>query len=160
MPGGGDHGQGWQNPNHPMHRPAGGGSPAPAQPGNLMALKHGALAARVVEPVARELVEMAVAEAPYLQDASYRPAVESWATAEAKARLLDAYLQRVGVLDADGQPRPALDALRMWEKRASEERARLGLDPLSRAKLSRDVTASQASLTAIWDRLQAEGEST
>lgn len=147
---------GWACVDHPAHRPAGGGKPAPALPGNLMALKHAANVARLVDPMVRELVDEAITTAPYLDDASYRAAVESWATAESKARLLDAYLATVGVVDEDGKPRPALGELRLWEARASAERDRLGLTPLSRARLGRDITATKVDVAMLMAELSKQ----
>ncbi len=89
--------------------------------------------------------------APYLaDDAAYSPAVQAWARAEARVRLLAAFLDEHGALDAEGKPRPALEALYRHERLALDQRSRLGLDPLARARLGRDVAASRLDLARLW----------
>lgn len=152
-------GTGWANPSHPMHtQPKGVGKWKDAEAGNVLNLVHGALSPRAVEPVAAGLIEQTLESTPYLADVSYRPALESWAQAEAKCRLLDQYIASVGVVDGEGKPRAALDALRLWETRASQERARLGLDPLSRAKLGKDVAATKFDLARLWAEMDDDEE--
>jgi len=137
------------------HRPASGkvarGYRWPtATAGNEIALKHGAYAPRRVDPLARELVET-VADVAYLQDdPSYRTSLWAWGRAEARVQLVSEWIDQNGMLDEEGKPRPAADLLVRLEKQAADARARLGLDPLSRARLGRDVTASQFDLAQYW----------
>jgi len=129
-----------------------------AKPGNTIAKKHGAFSARVVDPVARELVEVVLAQVPYLADLSYEPAVWAWARAEARVLVLSAWLDENGTLDESGVPRPALKALKDFERLASTARSRLGLDPLSRAQLGRDVAQQQVDLARIYASLDEKDE--
>lgn len=98
---------------------------------NSAALRHGAWSPRKVDPLAEELVQMALVGAAYLGDPSYAAALYAWARAEARVQLLAEYLDEHGPLDEHGSPRPALDALVRCERLAGEQRVRLGLDPLS-----------------------------
>jgi hypothetical protein len=117
--------------------------------GETLALKHGAWADRVVDPVAKELVGVVLAQVGYLGDPSYEPAVWAWARAEARVLVLAKWLDESGTLDEHGVPRPALAALKDFERLASTARSRLGLDPLSRAALGRDVAAQQVDLARL-----------
>jgi len=121
----------------------GSGSWPPFAPGNQVSIRHGAWSPRRVDPIAAELVEHALSSAPYLVDPSYAPAVHAWADSEARAQLLRDYVNEHGLLDAKGRPRPCLTDWHKFERRAAEGRARLGLDPLSRARLGRDVAGTQ-----------------
>ena len=119
------------------------------KPGETLAQKHGAFSDRVVDPVARELVGVVLAQVSYLGDPSYEPAVWSWARSEARVLVLSKWLDENGTLDENGVPRPALTALKDFERLASTARSRLGLDPLSRAQLGRDVAAQQVDLARL-----------
>jgi hypothetical protein len=134
-------------------RPARGYSRAPFKEGHEVKVTHGAYLKRRVDPVARELVETIIEDVPYLSEPSYEPAVWAWARAEARVQVLAAWLDENGALDENGTPRPALAALLQFEKLASTHRTRLGLDPLSRAQLGRDVTAQQMDLARLYSTL-------
>ena len=121
----------------------------PFEKDHTRSMTHGAYSPRVRDPVSEDLIQVAVNVAPYLGDPSYRPAVEAWARAEATALLLAAFIDKHGPLDHDGNPRPALEALRQYETLALNHRSRLGLDPLSRARLGRDVTAQRVNLAHL-----------
>ena len=116
---------------------------------NTAALKHGARSPRVVEPRVADLVAATVEATPYLDRPEYRAAVVAWARAEVQAQLLQAWVDEHGLVDENGQVARAEGALHRAETRAANARARLGLDPLSRARLGKDVTASEVSLTAL-----------
>lgn len=124
--------------------------------GNTVGERHGAYSERRIAPLARELVAGAVAHSPYLGEAAYAGELEAWSRAEARCFLLARYVDEHGPLDADGTPRPALAALTQQERLAGELRHRLGLTPLSRAKLGRDATATQVDLAALMARLAEE----
>jgi len=133
-----------------------GNWPRIAAKGNSLAQKHGAFSERIVDPVARELVGFVLDQVSYLSDPSYEPAVWAWARAEARVLVLSKWLDENGTLDEHGTPRPALSALKDFERLASAARSRLGLDPLSRAQLGRDVTAQQIDLARLYADLDAE----
>jgi hypothetical protein len=142
---------------HPSHGPGRGPGHGPARgewppftPGNLAAARHGSYSPRIVDPLARELVERVLSEVAYLAEPSYATAVWAWARAEARVALLTEYVEREGLLDRKGNPRPALNALTEQERLATLHRQRLGLDPLSRVRLGRDVTAARLDLARFW----------
>lgn len=139
----------------------------PFEPGNVIATQHGAYSPRKVDPLATELVERVLSDASvtYLQAPAFRPALWAWARAEAQVQLLTEYLEQrgkggVGDLD-DDRVKSAYLLLHRAEARASTGRARLGLDPLSRARLGRDVAqgraADAAAVMAELHRLEQEG---
>ena len=130
--------------------------PRIAKEGNSLAKKHGAWSDKIVDPVARDLVEIVLGQVGYLADPSYEPAVWAWARAEARVLVLNAWLDENGTLDEQGVPRPALGALKDFERLAAASRARLGLDPLSRAQLGRDVAAQQVDLARLYDSMDQE----
>lgn len=127
-----------------------------AEQGNSISKKHGAWSDKIVDPVARDLVQIVLGQVVYLADPSYEPAVWAWARAEARVLVLSTWLDENGTLDEQGVPRPALGALKDFERLASSARARLGLDPLSRAQLGRDVAAQQVDLARLYDSMDQE----
>ena len=165
-----------QLPAFPGQRPPfAPGNPHRVTDGNHLAQRHGAYSARTVEPLADEIEESArtsPAWPAYLTDPSYQPAVRAWATAEAICELLRRHLAGQDFADAlvdmtqeestethgkgrstrrstSRRTRSALDMLARWEVTASNHRSRLGLDPLSRARLGRDVTSARSDLVQI-----------
>lgn len=130
-----------------------------AKPGNELGLRHGAYSPRRVDPLARELVEQTVAHLPQLGAPQWAPAMWAWARAEAQVQLLVEYLSVAGAVAGDGvgdlgdeKVRAAYLLLHRAEARADRSRARLGLDPLSAARLGRDKAAASVDVA----RLMAE----
>jgi hypothetical protein len=119
---------------------------------NLMSVTHGAGSRRIVSRLASELVDWALAEFPDLAARRYRFSLAAWARAESVVGLLVAYLDDVDVVDG-GAPREGLLAqLRTFERRANEERSRLGLSPSDHARLEArrmEAVAGAASLDGI-----------
>jgi hypothetical protein len=147
--------RGWANPNHPMHRPPTGTQAAPYQPGNLAAVVYGGHSAQVVDAVAAHYLEQARAmlgdHVPsQVQPSEYQRAVIAWARAEARCDLVARYLDDVGLLDQDGNPRPAARFALEAERTAAKRREELGLTPLARAKLGRDVASASVDLARLW----------
>lgn len=139
-------------------KPARGYSWKQVGSGNTLAQTHGAWADRVIDPVAKELVGVVLAQVGYLSDPSYEPAVWAWARAEARVLVLSKWLDENGPLDADGVPRPALSALKDFERLASTARQRLGLDPLSRAALGRDIAAREVDLARLMSAMDDDND--
>jgi hypothetical protein len=145
--------------------PSVGNPRPPFEPGNRAALKHGAWSGRLVDPRAAEMVQALLelantAESPvaYLGDVSYGSAVRAWARCEARLTLLDEYIATHGDLDDEGNPRPASSLMNALEARAEALRSRLGLDPLSRARLGRDIAAGQVDVARLLAALDDEDE--
>lgn len=117
--------------------------------GNIGPRTHGAYSARVVDPLVAQLVSdvLALDSVAWLRESAYRPAVEAWARAEAKVQTISVYLERQeedGLLDVP-KVEAALNLLARFEKQAESARTRLGLDPLSRARLGKDVAQTRAA---------------
>ena len=145
-----------------MSAPA-GKPPWLTRPGNALQLRHGAYSPRHVDPLAAELVELVLADpaTEYLAAAHWRPALWAWARAEAQTQLLTEYLARAGEEFGDGvgdlaseRVRSAYLLLHRAEARADRSRARLGLDPLSAARLGRDKAAASVDLARLMAELQ------
>lgn len=140
---------GWV-PDFPTQRP-------PFSPGHELSLKHGAWSPRKVEPLAMEMVERVLDQASatgsptaYLADPTYLPTVWAWGRTEARIQLVSEWLlERGSELDKDGDALGASRLLNRLEARAESLRARLGLDPLSRARLGRDVAIGGLSLAQL-----------
>jgi hypothetical protein len=135
-----------------------GGVPVPAhprqhpdfEPGNELAVKHGAGSPRKLDPIARELVDDLLRDesVTYLRARRFASAVAAWATAEAKCQLLATWVEGMALVDAtdSGQGRTSpLELLRRWEETAQSRRSKLGLDPSSAARLGKDVAQGRAA---------------
>lgn len=116
-----------------------------AQPGNFLALKNGTRSPRLIARLSDELAEVLTERRPDLEQ--YPLALAALCRAETRAALLNMALDERGLVDDDGEVRDSmLRELRAEERRASEERRNLGLDPSSHARLVRErADATQAS---------------
>lgn len=147
------------------------GQRPPLQPGHELTLHHGAYSPRRVDPLAKDLVELMLQDASlgYLTASAYRPELWAWARAEARVQLLQEYLEERAGDDAipdpsDERVRSAELALHRAEARAASGRNRLGLNPLARAKLGKDVAQGQAAnadvarIMAQLERMEIDGK--
>lgn len=184
------HARGEDPPEKDHHVPDGvarGYSWPPFEKGHELSLRHGAYSPRLVNPVAQALVDGALADddLAFLRAPCHRFALNAWARAEARVQLLTAYLEKMGSVEeaitdreeseseevhSKGRSKriskskrvaAALEMLDRAETRAEKTRTRLGMDPLSRARLGRDVVAARVDF-AQWlsaeDRKQDEVE--
>ncbi|MCW2496588.1 hypothetical protein [Jatrophihabitans sp.] len=143
------------------------GQRPPFQPGHELSTKHGAYSPRKVNPLAKDLIDMVLVDpdptVEYLRAAVFRPALWAWARAEAQVQLLAEYLgDTVGDLEAESVLSAYL-LLHRAEGRAHTQRQALGMTPMARARLGRDVAQGKAatSVTAVMaelHRLEAEGK--
>lgn len=127
--------------------PAFPGQRPPFAPGHELSVQHGAFSPRKVDPLATELVQRLLGDDAlgYLKAGAYRPALWAWARAEARVQLLEEYIgDQVGDL-SDGRVQSAYSYLVKFQGRAESGRKQLGLDPLSRARLGKDVAQGQAA---------------
>lgn len=134
--------------------PARGYSWPPFAPGHTLSLKHGADSPRMVQPVAESLAADLSAHAPWTIGGQFAATVHAWAWAEAQSHLLRLWLDEHGLLDDDGEPRPAANRLDRVESRAAKLRSELGLTPTSLVKLlgglsAIDPGAAQGGLDAL-----------
>lgn len=139
-----------------------------------MSLVHGANSERFIAPRARQFALSLLEDAQvpdHVRSPMFRWQVAAWSRAAAVASLLYDW---VCSLDPEQMTRPRLAGTRspfdQWkaaEAHESRERSKLGLDPVSYAKLARDLAlASKASEDAlermaaagreIWERRDAE----
>ena len=134
----------------------------PFRPGHELSLQHGAYSPRKVDPLAAELVAVVLddPQASHAHASHYRPALWAWARAEAQVQLLTEYLSMkaeaagdgIGDLD-DDRVKAAYLLLHRAEARAMSGRARLGLDPLSQARLGRDRAAANVDMAQLMAQL-------
>lgn len=148
--------QGWV-PEFPGQRP-------PFTPGNDLAVKHGAGSPRKVDPIAAGIVIELLADesVSYLRAPRFGAAVQAWATAEAKCGLISNWVETMPIEEAaaskPGQTSP-LELLRKWEATAQTHRSRLGLDPMSAARLGKDIAQTkQADVAAEMTMLREQHE--
>lgn len=137
-----------ETPQAPERREARGYSWAPFEVGNDAALVHGARSPRRIAPLAGPLLEQLPKVAPWTASPAFAGARASWAEAEAQAALLRSYLDEHGLLDDDGEERPAARLLDRVEGRLAKLRDQLGLTPAALGGLLR--TAAQVA-TATGD---------
>jgi hypothetical protein len=136
--------------------PAFPGQRPPFQPGNNLgvrfkpdhelSMRHGVWSPRRVDPVASAMVEQLLADddVAYLRAPKWGPAVWAWGRCEARIQLVTEYLLdlvgegRFGDLD-EPKVSAAYRLLDRFEAQAVQQRGRLGLDPMSAARLGKDV---------------------
>jgi hypothetical protein len=112
--------------------------------GNTLAMKHGAQSPRRVDPLAQQIMAEAMADPAleFLQQPRFSAGLLAWARAEARVQLIDEWVSTMSMEQAaqSGQGRTSpLELLRKWETTAAGHRARLGLDPVSAARLGKDI---------------------
>jgi hypothetical protein len=143
--------------------PAFPGQRPPTQPGNELAVRHGAYSPRKVDPLAAQLVALVLDDdaVSYLRAPRYAAGLWGWARAEARVQLVDEYVADRGLaasLAHKPGTRSLLELLDKFERTAAGHRARLGLDPLSAARLARDLVSTAVVAQGATARLQAAGE--
>jgi hypothetical protein len=137
---------------------------------NAPTTTHGARSPRRVKPLAKRLRRalLAAEDCPqYLKDPMWGPAIDAWAFTEARVRLLREWIADKDFIAAIEETtdeeeetafaggksrrvshsrhvRSAADELHRAETLAATLRARLGLDPVARARLGRDVSQAGA----------------
>lgn len=156
-----------------MAKSASGEPPAwqrpPFERGNTAAVVHGAFSERRTGPVADQIATDLLADADtpgHLREPVFAAAVMAWAQAEAVCQLLREFVSGRPIEAAmtevtsgtedeerhgDSVSRKsrvrriasALDALRKWEAHAANLRSRLGLDPMSAARVGKDLATSR-----------------
>lgn len=144
--------------------PAFEGQRPPFQPGNTLAVTHGAYSPARVDPIARQYVDEILTDpsTKYLAAPRFQSALWSWAQAQAKVQLLTEWVDGMSLQQAAdsarGQTSP-LELLRKWMATSQTWAARLGLDPLSAARLGKDVAQGrQADAAAVLTDLRAQHE--
>lgn len=140
-------------------KPARGYSWPSFEKGHTLSVQGGAWSRRIADARAEDILAQVRPVLPdYLQAPAFTPSLVAWAVAEAKVELLSARLEETGYFREDGEPRRMLEELRHWTRRASEERDRLGLSPLARARLGRDVAAQNFDVARYWAELSKQDQ--
>lgn len=137
----------------------------PAIAGNDLALKHGAGSPRHVLPKAAEIEAALLADAEipaWLRTAQFAAARKAWAEAEAIADLMLTWLATLD-MTALTTPRKAatkspVDLWRSAHSHAANLRSKLGLDPVSYARIAKDLGIAQAASEDALSRLAETGK--
>ena len=137
---------------------------APFEPGNGVAVTHGAHSpARVAAEAERVLEEMIPAGAPdYLRQPMFGPAVRLAATRVAQAEMVARYVDSIGVEAAMEPPKPGTSApvemSRKMDVAALGALATVGLTPVSAARLTKDVAGAQVDIAQLMADLADEDQ--
>ncbi len=126
-----------------------GRSRPPFAPGNSVSVRHGAKSTRRMEALADAKLAEIRSQASWVEDVD-QDALLAWLVAEARCDVLRRHTDVNGLLDEAGKPTGAADFLLRCERQAEGLRARLGLDPLSRARLGRDTASARLDLAKLW----------
>jgi hypothetical protein len=137
----------------------------PFEPGNDAALTAGHRSPERVGPIAQHLAEQIVKlpNLEYLAEPRFGAAVLAWARSEAVVMLLTNWIARMSTEEATTPPSKRsqtepFELLRRYESAAATHRARLGLDPMSAAKLQRELVEMSATARyAGLDRVREQG---
>jgi hypothetical protein len=140
------------------------GQRPPFQPGNTLALKHGATSAAVYQPIAQAHID-ALMQDPgldYLRAPRFARALQQWAVAQAKVDLLTQWVDSMTIRAAADSTRGStspLELLRKWMTTAAGYAHTLGLDPTSAARLGKDIAgAHQADAATLLTQARAKAE--
>jgi len=124
-----------------------------AEPGNVIALKHGAISERIValsSPLTgTEIIEAIRDSGNYLLPADGF-LVERAARQLTRLRMLDEFLDRLGgsPIDSRGRARKCMGLLMSLERQFSQTCNQLGLSPLARAQLIGDTASARRDAEA------------
>ncbi len=118
----------------------------------------------MIAPRAKAIL-LAVLEDPAMPDhvrtAAFASAAGAWARAEAVAEVLFEYVCQMSVDDMIAPPMPGtkapVDVWRMADAHASRLRSKVGLDPMSYARIARDLGIADRALDAGLDRMSRTG---
>jgi len=126
-----------------------GQSRPPFASGNKLAVRHGAKSRPMMDELAAAKLAELRSQASWIEDVD-QDALLAWLVAEARCDTLRRHTDLHGLVDAKGKPTGAADFLLRCERQAEGLRARLGLDPLSRARLGRDTASARLDLAKLW----------
>jgi hypothetical protein len=141
----------------------------PFERGHTASVVHGAWSERRVGPLTEQIAADLLADADtpaHLREPVFAAAVRGWARAEAMCQLLAQFLDGQSIEQAltevtteeqteerEGKSAKrmtrgrrvasVLDASRRWEAHAANLRGKLGLDPVSAARVSKDLATSR-----------------
>lgn len=140
------------------------GQRPPFQPGNTLAVTHGAYSPARTDPIAQAYIDALMQDEGlhYLAQPRFARAVQQWAVTQAKVDLLSDWVDSMDIQQAAdsaaGKTSP-LELLRKWMTTAQGYAQRLGLDPLSAARLGKDIAGTrQADAATLLTKARAEAE--
>lgn len=144
---------GWE-PEFPGQRP-------PFTPGNQLAVKHGAFSNMRVDPLANQFRDeiLSSPKMQYLTEPQYQGTFWAYCRTAARVQLIEDYVDEMTMRDAarsDKGQTSALELLRKWTATLITLAARMGLDPLSYAKLSKDVVRTEVDLATLLSKRDDE----
>jgi hypothetical protein len=140
------------------------GQRPPFQPGNQLAVTHGAFSARRTDPIARRLIEEVTTDpsTSYLASPKYHAMLWQWAQAAAKVEVLSEWVDTMAIqqaADSDRGKTSALELLRKWMSTSMTLADKLGFTPAAAARLGKDVAQGrQADAATLLTRARAEAE--
>jgi hypothetical protein len=152
------------NPDGTPWVPAFEGQRPPFQAGNSLAVKHGIASAVMVDPIAQRIIDEILSDPStgYLTQARFGPSLRQYALAQAKVELLTNWVDEMPMdqqtYSGKGQTSP-LELLRKWMATAQTWASRTGLDPMSAARLGKDISQSrQADAASLLTTLRTQHE--
>lgn len=135
----------------------------PFEAGHELSTTHGARSPRRLEPRAALVLEQTLADdgLAYLQQPAYAATLANWCRAQAALELFSEWLF-VQPLEAQLKPprggtRSPLEVWGGMLKTSTGLADRLGLTPLARARLGRDVVAAEALAASTLDQIKERG---
>lgn len=141
----------------PIRARAKSGGPAhkyswpPFEADNTKAVKHGAYSKRIIDPMAAKIGNELVESYPHLRD--FLEATLEYARVDAQVERLQMWVNEHGELDDEGEPTSANILLLRTRTHLLNLADRLGLTPLARAKLGRDVAATERDLVTMMQEI-------
>jgi hypothetical protein len=130
--------------------------------GNEHALVHGAHSERAIAPIAERFEAELLKAAPWTADAAFAPARAALARCEARIQLVGRWLDgHVGSTgnwgsNAASKLRPQTSLLLQLEAQAERLRTQLGLTPLAKGRLGRDVAGTQVDLARLMSQVEGD----
>jgi len=120
----------------------------PFEPGNDLAVTHGAYSPARVDPIAETNVARVLADPDlnYLSAPRFRHSLWAWARAEAQIELLVEYIADCASNLSNKRTKAAYDLLERAETRSDKLRTKLGLDPTGYARLMKDLAIARSEL--------------
>jgi len=130
------------------------GQRPPFQPGNQMAVKHGAFTPARINPVAEQIIAGIHADddLSILRMPAFQYGLWAYATAAARVLRLEEWVDSMPIqqaADSDRGKTSPLELLRKWQTYMDNKAARLGLDPISYAKLHKTVASTKVDLARL-----------
>jgi hypothetical protein len=131
---------------------SGSSSPAssrpPFEPGNALAVRHGAHSPGIVGKRATEIAERIAPIVPNYNE-SHAPTVELLARELARIELADEWLDEHGIFDGEGKPAGILKMRSVWTNSAARLANDLALNPTAQAKLGLHVARARGEALRV-----------